>query len=1120
PNAQMSEVQLYGVSSVPSVRNSSGAMNAGSPFGFPVTHPLLLVLAQLYRQSDDLRCPTLGALLLHDFQHIAVRASGYVLYDEKWDKVKLLSRGEFGEEVHEVRTDLKNVCAAKTIRLPVTESHQESGDLKNIDRVVKTTQQLCRLRHDNIIRFYEIKHKQSESTVEVLMELITDKTLGEFIGSKCLPEKEARILLKQVCDALRYLHSETPDKPCVIHRQINPSTIVVSADGRRAKLTDFGLAILLVSAKAHHLSVLRGDTHYMAPELFLTKETEETLYSCASDIWAFGCLLYRMTAGKRPHSDCKNMLNIGRRIQNEGAPTLPKECSRVMQDFYTKCTAHDRKDRETAAQLMEHAFIVKVQHFKARPIRGCCLVIAIQQYDEAVQLSTCPGVQEDADRIERVFQSLKFQVERLEDTNSVDIWRALQALGSFSKWQQLDSFVCFIIGCGSNDIIYASDGEEIEIKEIVTSFRASRCPALRGKPKMFFAQTHGADCAESEASSLQLREADFLVCRSVVRQSERTFVQALCDVIEDTHNLAEDVEALIDMANSKALGKLNKISSLNKKLMLHPEPETSLDASPNKWSDEQLSQLCNSLGNQERRFGPLNQTLLMIASAKGKEELVSNLLKQGHRPIIDLVRAQDVQMRTAIACAAIQGHENVLLAFTKAFENNSGNLEAEVNRPDSLGQTPLILAARNHRNSALEQLVQMGSKLNHQDSMEYTAVAYAAMEGFDDTVRILCKLGADPKLPDFLKNTPLIWAARGGHKNVIEALRGHLSCSTDEDHWRAKGEEDMDALEWAKLCGHYQCASFIQEAIRSLASPTGPATTPSSESSGDNDSGGSPPGGAAGGGLSNQSTTRPGGSAGDSPEGPRTGRSTTPPYPISGTRRRLAKIINIVDFVHGCGIQRRDGSMNEMTEHHLYRCFTSLGFEIKQYLNVGSIFFENLLTVDYTEEDYNNADAFLLCIMSHGEQGYIFAYDGVRILLENVFRQFRQCPGLRKKPKIFIVQACRGLESDRFTARQPGQFNNGAHEDCLCVYSTYKRNVSFRDSRRGGYFTRALKDVILTDFDRNSEDLRSAFTKVVDKVASETNTQQIPVYQSTLRQPLRLPPKGVSTTATQSSDRC
>ncbi|PAA89054.1 hypothetical protein BOX15_Mlig030125g1 [Macrostomum lignano] len=1063
------------------------------------------------------------------------------LYDEKWDKVKLLSRGEFGEEVHEVLTDLKNVCAAKIIRLPVTESHQESRDSKIIDRVVKTTQQLCRLRHDNIIRFYEIKHKQSESTVEVLMELITDKTLGEFIGSKCLPEKEARILLKQVCDALRYLHSETPDKPCVIHRQINPSTIVVSADGLRAKLTDFGLAILLVSAKAHHLSVLRGDTHYMAPELFLTKETEETLYSCASDIWAFGCLLYRMTAGKRPHSDCKNMLTIGRRIQNEGAPPLPKECSRVMQDFYAKCTAHDRKYRETAAQLMEHAFIVKelsefklltedevrgtkddsqtaVQHFKARPIRGCCLVIAIQQYDEAVQLSTCPGVQEDADRIERVFQSLKFQVERLEDTNSVDIWRALQALGSFSKWQQLDSFVCFIIGCGSNDIIYASDGEEIEIKEIVTSFRASRCPALRGKPKLFFVQTH-RDCAESEASSLQLREADFLVCRSVVRQSERTFVQALCDVIEDTHNLAEDVEALIDMANSKALGKLNKISSLNKKLMLHPEPETSMDASPSKWSDEQLSELCNSLGNQERRFGPLNQTLLMIASAKGKEELVSHLLKQGHRPIIDLVRAQDVQMRTAIACAAIQGHENVLLAFTKAFENNSGNLEAEVNRPDSLGQTPLILAARNRRNSALEQLVQMGSKLNHQDSMEYTAVAYAAMEGFDDTVRILCKLGADPKLPDFLKNTPLIWAARGGHKNVIEALRGHLSCSTDEDHWRAKGEEDMDALEWAKLCGHYQCGSFIQEAIRSLASPTGPATTPSTESSGDNDSGGSPPGGAAGGGLSNQSTTRPGGSAGDPPEGPRTGRSTTPPYPISGTRRRLAKIINIVDFVHGCGIQRRDGSMNEMTEHHLYRCFTRLGFEIKQYLNVGSIFFENLLTVDYTEEDYNNADAFLLCIMSHGEQGYIFAYDGVRILLENVFRQFRQCPGLRKKPKIFIVQACRGLESDRFTARQPGQFNNGAHEDCLCVYSTYKRNVSFRDSRRGGYFTRALKDVILTDFDRNSDDLRSAFTKVVDKVASETNTQQIPVYQSTLRQPLRLPPKGVSTTATQSSDR-
>lgn len=48
--------------------------------------------------------------------------------------------------------------------------------------------------------------------------------------------------------------------------------------------------------------------------------------------------------------------------------------------------------------------------------------------------------------------------------------------------------------------------------------------------------------------------------------------------------------------------------------------------------------------------------------------------------------------------------------------------------------------------------------------------------------------------------------------------------------------------------------------------------------------------------------------------------------------------------------------------------------------------------------------------MSHGENGFIKMEDGDRVSLEDVFEMFnnKSCPALHEKPKIFIIQACRG----------------------------------------------------------------------------------------------------------------
>lgn len=49
-------------------------------------------------------------------------------------------------------------------------------------------------------------------------------------------------------------------------------------------------------------------------------------------------------------------------------------------------------------------------------------------------------------------------------------------------------------------------------------------------------------------------------------------------------------------------------------------------------------------------------------------------------------------------------------------------------------------------------------------------------------------------------------------------------------------------------------------------------------------------------------------------------------------------------------------------------------------------------------------------IMAHGGLGHIEVNDEEILDLEEIYKMFNnsQCPALREKPKLFVVQACRG----------------------------------------------------------------------------------------------------------------
>jgi len=99
-------------------------------------------------------------------------------------------------------------------------------------------------------------------------------------------ELDAALAIAQQCaDALAAAH-----RAGVIHGDIKPSNILLSDDGRQAKLGDFGLARMAADAPP-----TGGSPAYLAPECALGAPA-----TAASDIYALGGTLFALLTGKPP----------------------------------------------------------------------------------------------------------------------------------------------------------------------------------------------------------------------------------------------------------------------------------------------------------------------------------------------------------------------------------------------------------------------------------------------------------------------------------------------------------------------------------------------------------------------------------------------------------------------------------------------------------------------------------------------------------------------------------------------------------------------------------------------------------------------------------------------------
>ena len=209
-----------------------------------------------------------------------------------------LGRGGMGKVYRATDSELHRDVALKVL------SDELAGNPAQAARLKLEAQSLAALNHPNIAAIYGLVKVDGHQAL--VLELVEGETLAKRLASPRRPKisvEEALEIARQVAAALEAAHEKG-----IVHRDLKPANVALTEDNV-AKVLDFGIAKALqpetdvdgdpewsptdaIAATAP--GRIMGTAAYMSPEQARGRPVDGR-----TDVWAFGCVLYEMLAGKK-----------------------------------------------------------------------------------------------------------------------------------------------------------------------------------------------------------------------------------------------------------------------------------------------------------------------------------------------------------------------------------------------------------------------------------------------------------------------------------------------------------------------------------------------------------------------------------------------------------------------------------------------------------------------------------------------------------------------------------------------------------------------------------------------------------------------------------------------------
>ncbi len=205
---------------------------------------------------------------------------------EQIGKYRIL--GELGRGGMAVVYRARDEVLKRPVALKVLAEHL-THDRKFLSRFIAEARTAALLDHPNIVHIHEAG--QIDGLTYIAMQVVEGRALSQYLEKQggSMGQEETLQILGQVAEALDYAHSQG-----VIHRDVKPSNIMVTDDGR-VMLMDFGIAKAAGATKLTATGATIGTAEYMSPE---QAGGEDVDYR--TDIYSLGIVAYEMVAGAVP----------------------------------------------------------------------------------------------------------------------------------------------------------------------------------------------------------------------------------------------------------------------------------------------------------------------------------------------------------------------------------------------------------------------------------------------------------------------------------------------------------------------------------------------------------------------------------------------------------------------------------------------------------------------------------------------------------------------------------------------------------------------------------------------------------------------------------------------------
>ena len=278
--------------------------------------------------------------------------------------IKCLGKGSFGEVFLSTKRGKRELFATKKIDRVKADQPSFKKYFENEIKILNS------LRHPNIVKLEDIK--ATKDSYYIVMEYINGGSLTDClkqyqkITGKAFPENILQYLMRQIVDAIKYIHQQK-----IIHRDLKLDNIMVNFDNEndknnlymmraKIKIIDFGFAIQL--AKSDLAFSALGSPINMDP-FILRKYTNkggninQLGYDSKADIWSLGTICYEMLIGQAVFN-AETMNELIKKVEN-GSYNIPTNVSKEVVSFLNGMLQYNSEMRLSAEELSKHEFLTK-----------------------------------------------------------------------------------------------------------------------------------------------------------------------------------------------------------------------------------------------------------------------------------------------------------------------------------------------------------------------------------------------------------------------------------------------------------------------------------------------------------------------------------------------------------------------------------------------------------------------------------------------------------------------------------------------------------------------------------------------------------------------------------------